>query len=32
MLLNYLGKPSLHLPICMIIWCTMSILTGITHK
>ncbi|KAI0082459.1 MFS general substrate transporter [Panus rudis PR-1116 ss-1] len=31
MLLNFIGKPSLHLPICMIIWGVISILTGITH-
>ena len=28
MLLNYLGKPSLQLPICMMIWGMMSVLTG----
>ncbi|THG98202.1 hypothetical protein EW026_g3943 [Hermanssonia centrifuga] len=32
MLLNYIGKPSLHLPICMIIWGMISILTGITNN
>jgi len=30
MLMNYVGKPSLHIPICMMIWGMMSILTGIT--
>lgn len=28
MILNYIGKPSLHLPVCMIIWGVISILTG----
>ncbi|KIP07690.1 hypothetical protein PHLGIDRAFT_70570 [Phlebiopsis gigantea 11061_1 CR5-6] len=37
MLLNYLGKPSLQLPICMMLWGIISILTGckvcaVTHK
>ncbi|OCH92208.1 MFS general substrate transporter [Obba rivulosa] len=32
MFLNLVGKPSLHLPICMMIWGTMSILTGITKN
>ncbi|KAJ3557520.1 hypothetical protein NM688_g1438 [Phlebia brevispora] len=32
MLLNYLGKPSLQLPICMIIWGMLSVLTGITKN
>ncbi|KAI0921672.1 hypothetical protein AcW1_004425 [Taiwanofungus camphoratus] len=32
MILNYMGKPSLHLPICMIIWGVISILTGITKN
>ncbi|KAH9904229.1 MFS general substrate transporter [Epithele typhae] len=31
MLLNFMGKPSLYLPICMIIWGVISILTGITN-
>lgn len=30
MFLNYIGRPSLYLPICMMIWGTISILTGIT--
>ncbi|KAI5124987.1 hypothetical protein M0805_007412 [Coniferiporia weirii] len=30
MFLNYIGKPSLYLPFCMMIWGTLSILTGIT--
>ncbi|TFY60003.1 hypothetical protein EVJ58_g5425 [Rhodofomes roseus] len=32
MILNYVGKPSLHLPFCMIVWGVISILTGITHN
>lgn len=32
MILNLMGKPSLHLPICMIIWGVISILTGITKN
>lgn len=28
--LNYIGRPSIYLPICMIIWGTISCLTGIT--
>ena len=28
MLLNYIGKPSIYLPVCMMIWGTLSILTG----
>ncbi|KAH8118286.1 sugar transporter [Phellopilus nigrolimitatus] len=30
MFLNHIGKPSVYLPVCMIIWGTISILTGIT--
>jgi len=30
MLLNRIGRPSLYLPCCMIVWGTISILTGIT--
>ncbi|TBU32958.1 sugar transporter [Dichomitus squalens] len=30
MVLNRLGKPSLYLPTCMVIWGVISILTGIT--
>ncbi|GJE84988.1 MFS general substrate transporter [Phanerochaete sordida] len=30
MLLNYFGKPSLQLPLCMILWAMISILTGIS--
>ena len=30
MLLNYIGKPSLYLPICMMIWGMISCLTGVT--
>lgn len=32
MFLNYIGKPSIYLPVCMIIWGTLSTLTGATHK
>lgn len=32
MFLNWIGKPSLYLPFCMIIWGTISVLTGITHN
>ena len=30
MLLNYIGKPSLYLPICMMVWGMISCLTGVT--
>ncbi|TCD70425.1 hypothetical protein EIP91_003506 [Steccherinum ochraceum] len=30
MFLNYIGKPSLYLPCCMIIWGMISCLTGVT--
>ncbi|KAF8915937.1 MFS general substrate transporter [Mucidula mucida] len=30
MFLNWVGKPSLYLPACMIVWGTISCLTGIT--
>ncbi|KAF9226488.1 MFS general substrate transporter [Gyrodon lividus] len=30
MFLNYIGRPSLYLPACMIIWGVISALTGIT--
>lgn len=30
--MNYIGKPSLYLPFCMMIWGTLSILTGITKE
>ncbi|KAI1786688.1 MFS general substrate transporter [Ganoderma leucocontextum] len=30
MFLNHIGKPSIYLPACMIIWGVISILTGIT--
>ncbi|CEL62242.1 putative transporter C1683,12 OS=Schizosaccharomyces pombe (strain 972 / ATCC 24843) GN=SPBC1683.12 PE=3 SV=1 [Rhizoctonia solani AG-1 IB] len=30
--LNYIGKPSLYLPVCMLIWGMISVLTGITHN
>ncbi|THU87620.1 MFS general substrate transporter [Dendrothele bispora CBS 962.96] len=32
MLLNKIGKPSIYLPVCMAIWGTISILTGITRN
>lgn len=32
MLLNYIGKPSLYLPGCMIVWGVISCLTGVTHN
>ncbi|KAI0082456.1 MFS general substrate transporter [Panus rudis PR-1116 ss-1] len=32
MFLNYIGKPSIYLPVCMIIWGTISCLTGITNN
>jgi MFS family permease len=28
MLLNYIGKPSIYLPVCMMVWGMISILTG----
>ncbi|KZV66456.1 MFS general substrate transporter [Peniophora sp. CONT] len=30
MLLNWMGRPSLYLPICMAIWGVLSVLTGLT--
>ncbi|EJD01173.1 sugar transporter [Fomitiporia mediterranea MF3/22] len=30
MFLNYIGKPSIYLPACMVVWGTISILTGVT--
>ncbi|KAJ7576928.1 MFS general substrate transporter [Mycena floridula] len=30
MFLNYIGRPSIYLPCCMIVWGTISVLTGIT--
>lgn len=30
--MNYIGKPSLYLPFCMMIWGMLSILTGITKE
>ncbi|EKM59844.1 uncharacterized protein PHACADRAFT_158253 [Phanerochaete carnosa HHB-10118-sp] len=30
MLLNYTGRPSIYLPCCMVIWGTISCLTGVT--
>ncbi|KAI0268180.1 MFS general substrate transporter [Gloeopeniophorella convolvens] len=32
MFLNYIGKPSLYLPICMMIWGMISCLTGATNN
>jgi hypothetical protein len=32
MLLNKFGKPSIYIPIAMILWGILSILTGVTHK
>ncbi|KAF9482432.1 MFS general substrate transporter [Pholiota conissans] len=32
MFLNYIGKPSIYLPCCMIVWGTISCLTGITQN
>lgn len=32
MFLNWIGKPSIYLPACMIVWGTISVLTGITHN
>jgi MFS family permease len=29
MFLNYIGKPSLYLPACMVIWGVITVLTGI---
>lgn len=32
MFLDRIGKPSIYLPICMLIWGLISVLTGITHN
>lgn len=32
MLLLYMGKPSIYLPACMVIWGIISIITGVTTK
>ncbi|KAH9077091.1 MFS general substrate transporter [Lactarius deliciosus] len=32
MFLNHIGRPSIYLPICMIIWGAISCLTGATHN
>ncbi|KAH9948347.1 MFS general substrate transporter [Amylocystis lapponica] len=32
MFLNYIGKPSIYLPCCMIVWGMISCLTGVTHN
>jgi hypothetical protein len=31
MLLNYIGRPSLYLPACMIVWGFISIMTGMRY-
>ncbi|KAG8688454.1 actin [Ceratobasidium sp. 423] len=30
--LNFIGKPSLYLPACMLVWGMISVLTGVTHN
>ncbi|KAL8280508.1 hypothetical protein RQP46_007156 [Phenoliferia psychrophenolica] len=32
MLIQYTGRPSIYLPCCMVIWGTISCLTGVTHN
>ncbi|KAG7097009.1 hypothetical protein E1B28_004403 [Marasmius oreades] len=32
MFLNWIAKPSIYLPGCMIIWGMISVLTGVAHK
>ncbi|KAN0126765.1 MFS general substrate transporter [Russula decolorans] len=32
MFLNYIGKPSIYLPACMMLWGAISLLTGTTHS
>ncbi|KDQ64290.1 hypothetical protein JAAARDRAFT_683372 [Jaapia argillacea MUCL 33604] len=32
MFLNWMGKPSIYLPCCMIVWGIISCLTGVTHN
>lgn len=32
MFLNYIGKPSVYLPACMMLWGAISFLTGTTHN
>lgn len=32
MLLNWIGKPSMYLPVCMMIWGALSFLTGFATK
>ncbi|OCB84400.1 MFS general substrate transporter [Sanghuangporus baumii] len=32
MLLNCIGRPSIYLPVCMVLWGVISILTGITDN
>ncbi|KAI0307088.1 MFS general substrate transporter [Multifurca ochricompacta] len=32
MFLNYIGRPSIYLPLCMMLWGVISCLTGTTHS
>lgn len=32
MFLNHIGKPSLYLPICMVLWGLISVLIGVAHN
>ena len=32
MFLNRIGKPSIYLPACSILWGLMSVLIGVTHN
>ncbi|KAF9263455.1 MFS general substrate transporter [Marasmius fiardii PR-910] len=32
MFLNWIGKPSIYLPVCILIWGMISVLTGVTHN
>ncbi|KAH9979391.1 MFS general substrate transporter [Lactifluus volemus] len=32
MFLNHIGRPSIYLPACMVLWGTLSCLTGATHN
>ncbi|KAK1224397.1 hypothetical protein PQX77_012693 [Marasmius sp. AFHP31] len=32
MFLNWIGRPSLYLPACMLLWGLISVLTGVTHN
>jgi MFS family permease len=31
MFLNHIGKPSIYLPVCMVLWGLISVLTGVTR-